>query len=531
MLNTVLNYSYPISNYKIDSFYKMAKFIVKNLLVLLILPITSFTPGSLLKKGTALVEKKEYEQALPYFEELAMKSYTPEALRMASICNTKIGDFEKAEQWASKLVTDERSSAEDFELYFNTLVDNARYEKALSVLKEYNVKGLSGTKLDALTNEPDFWKDYQLDTCFHKISRMSLSSYRSELAPSVKGDYLYFGTISTTQSERSGPGHSMNLFYAEIKDDPTTAVRKKTLKETNSSFKDAYINFSKDGKTIFLTKIVKEKKLTQLYYGKSELIKMSELNAFKYNSVEHSVGRATISPDGSKLVFSSNREGSIGQVDLWMCTVDDQGNLSGPINIGEKVNTDKNEVFPYFVSDSRLYFASEGHVGYGRFDLFYTNIENGEFQKPVNMGNPVNTNADDMGICYSEKHDKFFFASDREGNFDIYSYQFKQPANISNDPELVAGQKRGNADQNSYFTVQVMASRNPKDKAVKIFKRYMQGKPHVFALVKEDVWLKFRTGQFKKKEQAVQFATNAGFDNYFVVRMTDDQIIEKIQTN
>ncbi len=508
----------------------MRKILHSLLLILLAFSFISSTRISRLEVGKLFIEKKEYGKALLYFEELANnKSDSPEVLKLASICNSKVGNFDQAEKWAAKLVAFESPSSEHIELYFNSLVDNAKYKEAMELMERYKDEKLKGSKLNEFKSDPNFWDNHRLDTCFHKISRMSISSYRSELAPAVKDDFLYFGTIATVRSKNGEPNRqSMNIFYADIIDDPSTTVRKKTLKETNESFKSAYINFSKDGKTVFLTKIDQENKLMQLYYGKSELIKMDELKAFKYNSKEHSVGRATISPDGSKLVFSSNREGSLGQVDLWMCTIDDQEKLSEPINLGKSVNTDEDDVLPYFVSNDRLYFASEGHVGYGRFDIYYTDIKNGEFQKPVNLGNPVNTNADDMGISYSEKHNTYFFASDRKGNFDIYSYLRTEDKTKT---ELTHKHKSQSLNQDLYFSVQVLASRNSMDKAIKSFKLFMKGKSHEFAVVKEDSWLKFRTGHFKKKEQAKHYAKETGFKNYFVVEMSNDQIIQKVITN
>jgi outer membrane protein OmpA-like peptidoglycan-associated protein len=129
--------------------------------------------------------------------------------------------------------------------------------------------------------------------------------------------------------------------------------------------------------------------------------------------------------------------GGIGGTDIWMCKK--EGNAwSQAVNLGPVVNTVENEMFPGIRSDGKLFFASEGHPGYGSLDIFQTSNANGNWTTPVNMQLPINSSYDDFAITFIDKQDGGFFSSNRpggEGSDDIYAFRVKEkpvlPAYIS----------------------------------------------------------------------------------------------------
>lgn len=120
---------------------------------------------------------------------------------------------------------------------------------------------------------------------------------------------------------------------------------------------------------------------------------------------------AAISSDGKKLYFTSNREGGLGELDLWVSERDDTGDWGIPANLGSVVNTPYNEETPFISGDGNtLTFSSEGHGSMGGYDIFLSQFAAGQWTNPVNIGYPVSTTDDNTG-----------FQPFRAGAFGLYS--------------------------------------------------------------------------------------------------------------
>ena len=163
------------------------------------------------------------------------------------------------------------------------------------------------------------------------------------------------------------------------------------------------------------------------------------------NRPESWESQPTISPNGDILYFTSDRKGGYGGLDLYRSTKDANGNWGVPENLGAAVNTKKNEKSPFIHPDSEsLYFASDGHPGMGGYDLFKIQIAQGSAQwgKPMNLGYPINTGSDEIGIMVTLDGQKAYFASNKinqSNGWDIYFfdlYEAVQPEEVV----LVRGQ-------------------------------------------------------------------------------------------
>ena len=153
-------------------------------------------------------------------------------------------------------------------------------------------------------------------------------------------------------------------------------------------------------------------------------LNLNKIESFAYNSDEYSVGHPAISGDGNTLIFASDMPGSIGGTDLYYSMRLGPGRpWSKPINMGKKINTEGNELFPY-LNAGKLYFSSTGHPGFGGLDIFEIVLNN---MKPIgvphNLGVPFNSSVDDFGLIRSDDGDNGFFSSNRSGNDDIYKYK------------------------------------------------------------------------------------------------------------
>ncbi|WP_029510645.1 tetratricopeptide repeat protein [Marinilabilia salmonicolor] len=139
---------------------------------------------------------------------------------------------------------------------------------------------------------------------------------------------------------------------------------------------------------------------------------------------------AALSPDQSTLYFTSNRPGGFGGLDVYMSRLDAYGQWGEPVNMGPVINSELDEETPMLHPDGQtLYFASEGHTSMGRFDVFYSQMQDDEtWTQPVNMGHPINTPDDDFFFVPTLDKSRAYYASYRfsenVGRSDIYKVEF-----------------------------------------------------------------------------------------------------------
>jgi len=138
----------------------------------------------------------------------------------------------------------------------------------------------------------------------------------------------------------------------------------------------------------------------------------------------------SISSDGRTLYFVSNRKGGYGGYDIWKSNLTDKG-WGDPENLGPNINTTFDEQSPFIhADDSTLYFCSNGWPGLGGKDLFVSRMgKDGKWQKPQNLGYPINTSGDETGLTVTAEGSHAFFSSNNlegYGGYDIYTFELPE---------------------------------------------------------------------------------------------------------
>jgi flagellar motor protein MotB len=140
----------------------------------------------------------------------------------------------------------------------------------------------------------------------------------------------------------------------------------------------------------------------------------------------------SISADGKTLFFSSSRPGGFGGKDIWLTRLNDINKWTEPVNLGSVINTDGDELSPFIHFDGKtLYFASDGRVGMGGFDLFVTRMnDDSTWTDPKNLGYPINTFNDEMGLIIEAGGQKAYYSSvrDKSKGKDIFSFNLYESA-------------------------------------------------------------------------------------------------------
>jgi outer membrane protein OmpA-like peptidoglycan-associated protein len=222
-------------------------------------------------------------------------------------------------------------------------------------------------------------------------------------------------------------------------------------KELKTGMHESNAIFTKDGKTIYFTrnnskngrKKKNDQKISNLQIFKAELIdgKWKNVTALPFNSPDYSVEHPALSADEKILYFASDMPGGYGSFDLYSVNIN-KGAFDTPKNLGPQINTSKREQFPFASSDNKLYFSSDGHLGYGSLDVFVSEINGNEYTEPINIGIPLNSNSDDFAFNIDALTKEGFFASNREGGKggdDIYQFKEIKDLLVEDCKQLIAG--------------------------------------------------------------------------------------------
>jgi outer membrane protein OmpA-like peptidoglycan-associated protein len=230
--------------------------------------------------------------------------------------------------------------------------------------------------------------------------------------------------------------NSMSLFIS--KKDRTGYYRKPIPFDTSfiSNVHDGPLSFDSQNEIMYFTRndIIPESKKPRyvdkinhlrIYSAAFAYDEWGKAESLSFNDEKSDACHPAISADGQKIIFASNREGGFGGMDLYMCQMVD-GAWGNPVNLGEDVNTDKNELFPFIHEDGTLYFSSNRPKGLGGLDIYYTRIDNTEnYIQPSPLPRPFNTDKDDFGFIVDGDNKTGFLASNRNGGLggdDIYHF-------------------------------------------------------------------------------------------------------------
>ena len=200
--------------------------------------------------------------------------------------------------------------------------------------------------------------------------------------------------------------------------------------EINTDSHESNATFSRDGKTMYFNRTnnsrskTEEERIAHIQIFRADLVGENWTNVKKlpFNSNKYSCEHPSISKDGKTLYFASDMPGTIGGFDIYKVAINDDGTYGIPENLGLKVNTKHREQFPYISDLDVLYFASDGHLGYGGLDVFRSNSVNGSFDNLVNLGSSINSNLDDFAYSIREKDNKGFVSSNRSGFDRLYGF-------------------------------------------------------------------------------------------------------------
>ncbi len=389
-----------------------------------------------MKKADKLFTSYNYSDAAVRYNELEVKDVV--VLRREAESLKLFGKFSEAENLYSQIVATEGKTADDHYNYSYVLRINKKYKESDQQLEMYYQQNRVDSRGVQLINNKDYFGEISKDENRYKIENMPFNTDAQEFSPE------YFKEALVFSSSRTKTGSSIRIYNRNKK--PFLNIykyefnRKSDLhnpdefwKKINKKYHEGPVAFDKSGTYMAYTRNNYKEKSSkgsinlEIFFSKQVDGKWSAPIAFDYNNKEYSVGHPYLTDDGKTMYFASDMEGSIGGTDIFKTTRNDDNTWTKPENLGALINTEGNEMFPFISYEGNLIFASDGHLGLGGLDLFITDPG---FTKVVNMGVPLNTNADDFGFIIDDQMMKGYFSSNREGgkgDDDIYSIELLKP--------------------------------------------------------------------------------------------------------
>lgn len=413
----------------------------KHIFFSVLILLLSLVSQAQLKSANKLFEQYKYYQAIPHFLKVAERkqdSIPQQVVVRLAESYRLTQQFGKAAIWYKQGLKYENLPPYFYMNYGQVLRTLERYSKAQAIFELYDKSCFDNEKSEpfaAYCEIIETWKNLPASA---KVENDSILNTRfSEFSPVTYKDGLVFVSdrdmdlIDDNNFQWTGKGY-LNLYSITHENYAKKEMPEKMSRQFNQDFHDGPVCFFNEEKEMITTRTFQHKwkkkyrlqvHHTALYFAKLQAKKV-EYIPFTHNSLEFSTAHPTLSSNNETLIFSSNKNGGHGKSDLYI-SKKENGEWSVPQNLGDSINTNGNEYFPYLANDSTLFFASDGHMGYGGLDLFVSELKNGQWQKPVNLKAPLNSSYDDFAIIFTDEKKCGYFSSNRPGGKgfdDIYKF-------------------------------------------------------------------------------------------------------------
>jgi len=390
--------------------------------------------------------KGDYYKALMYYKKAVKRDRDNNEIKVRlANCYFHMNNYVEAQKYYDKVKKED--------LFVTDIINNARllqamekYDMAIAMFSKAISQGATNPlvkiyeescKWSMENDDDDYIYDVQLSNIKTDGISFGISYFKDGVVFSkaltndeIKEKSNSKKKIKTIETDERG-NRFTDLYYADQKNGITSDV-KLFAPELVFPFHEGACSFTPDFKTIYFSKteIVrvdkkkaknKEEKyraVIKIYTAVFEKGKWAKITQLPFCKDEFSYAHPSINENGDMLFFSSNMEGGFGGNDLYV-SKKVGGKWGAPENLGSEINTPGNEIFPFINKDGTLYFSSDGHVGYGGYDIYSASYENDHWTNVENMKKTVNTAKDDFAFVINPQDStECFLSSNRDGDGD-----------------------------------------------------------------------------------------------------------------
>lgn len=419
------------------------------LLFLLILSVSTqknYAQQTKVNSGDKKYDSYAYVNAIKTYEKVANKGYKSEDM-FKKLGNSYYfnSDFNGAAKWYGELFAmNSTVEAEYYYRYAQSLKSIGQTAKANTLLDEFYSKSKNDTRAKLYKEDVNYLDEIKANSGRYKIEDAGINSKYSDYGSFTANNKIYFASARDTgnfsQRKHTWTGeYFTNIYNADLDPETGSALKVNKFKSAiNTKFHEASPVFTQDGKTVYFTrnnfvngkKGKNDNKVTLIKIYKATLgidNKWGNILELPFNSDNYSTAHPALSPDEKTLYFTSDMPGTIGQSDLYKVSINSNGGYGTPENLGNSINTEGKETFPFVTNENEIYFSSDGHPGLGGLDVFVANIDNeGKVSNLQNIGADVNSPKDDFAYSIDPVSRRGYFSSNKDGgqgSDDIYKFE------------------------------------------------------------------------------------------------------------
>jgi outer membrane protein OmpA-like peptidoglycan-associated protein len=362
---------------------------------------------------------------------------TLEGQRRLAESYRNIGKYAESELAYSRFVLVQGTIAEDYYNYSCVLKMNGKYDDAIKWMNKFKDLKPNDLRVQDFSSDKTVISKLLTDEKRYKIVNLNLNSDEDDFGTAYYNNKIIFASSREGVKLVSRKYNWNRKAFLDIYSADTAKGQLNNIgyfnKRLNKKFHEGPASYSQTAKCLAYTqnnykgKSKEGDRKLQIFFRNFMNDKWQTEVPFYLNSNEYSVGHPWLSKDGLTMCFSSDMPGGYGGADLYKTTKDKLGNWGPAINLGSNINTEGNELFPFFEESNKvLFFASNGHQGLGGLDVFMSVANEDNFGRVANLGTPINTQFDDFALIINPEMKNGYFSSNRvegKGGDDIYSFE------------------------------------------------------------------------------------------------------------
>ncbi|OUS01472.1 cell envelope biogenesis protein OmpA [Flavobacteriales bacterium 33_180_T64] len=351
---------------------------------------------------------------------------------------------QEAERWYVKALEGSDSPEMIFK-YSQMLKANGKYEESNVQMAKFAKMRPSDDRAIAFNKNPGYLPKILEKGKKFNIQNLGFNTKYADFGGTLQDGKLYVTSARNTARRTYGWNQEpfLDIYEFSKNDDGTYQAGTLVEDKVNTKYHEGVVSFSPDGKTMYFSresyfeKEYEKDSVTNYRISQIQLFKAMKtgdtwgnVEGFAVNSENYTVKNPSVSSDGKTLYFASNMPGGFGLFDIYKADINDDGTLGEAENLGQKVNTQGHEMYPFISSNNTLYFSSNGHLGLGNLDVFYSKVVDNKMGPVRNIGIPINSSADDFAFHLDEETEEGFVSSNRDGGLggdDVYAIKKLQP--------------------------------------------------------------------------------------------------------
>lgn len=396
------------------------------------------TPEQRRAYADQLFSRYEFVEAAEHYKKLVRGDKTDNYIhiQLAESYYNIFNTVEAAKWYAKALEVNPDLDAEIYYRYAQMLKASGRYDASNKAMKKFADLRPDDSRAVEFLKDPDYIPRLRSQEALFTFvdSGINHSEYSDFMGVLTEENVFYFASARTEKKKNYGWNDQpyLDIYSATFDFDEEKFKDIKPVNELNNKYHDGPVTITKDGNTMYFASesfrdnLFQVDKKSRLKKGKVSLFKATyngktwgKIEGLPFNSPEYQLSNPSVSPDGKTLYFASDMPGGLGGMDIWKVNIHEDGTYGEPVNLGDRVNTEGRESFPFIAENGKLYFASDALKGFGGLDMYMIDLDSPGAQA-INLGDPINTPKDDFGMSFYPTKNIGFLSTNRVGRDDIY---------------------------------------------------------------------------------------------------------------